>query len=263
MLNLNSVYIVSFLLYLSSPPLSEAKPFDHWYGSNSYKLLHVAGASCYPNYTAGNFSEYAKYRGQCKDESVCLCNDMATCLLQNLSDFVKSDMQSATTILSYIGPTIGEMALLSSRRPVLTVLLVLGTPAVFATRSFNLNNPAESLKRDAGTVVIGRQTRVMTVIISTTKYLIVALTAANCITNSVMLGASTILSWKCRGSYIELIWNFMALAPHLCAAISMRYSKVSHYPSFLLVLPPIHPRFTFYDISSISLQSHSEYHNQD
>lgn len=151
MLTLNSVYIVSFLLYLSLPQ-SKAKLFDHWYGSNSYNLLHVAGPQCYPNYTAGSFTHYEKFRGLCKYESVCLCNEMATCLLQNLSDFVKSDMQSATTmlglmptILSYIGLTVGEMALLSSRRPVLTGLLLLGTPAVFATRPFTLNNPAESL----------------------------------------------------------------------------------------------------------------------
>lgn len=62
------------------------------------------------------------------------------------------------TILSYIGPTVGEIALNSTRRLVLAVFLMLGAPAVFATRPFDFDCPGESLKRDVGGFVLHKQT---------------------------------------------------------------------------------------------------------
>ena len=89
---------------------------------------------------------------------------MVTCLLQNIDDVDKADMQSATiilglmsTILSYIGPTVTEMALISSRRPFLAVLAMLGAPAIFATPPSELNNPGESLKSDDTRTVLHKQ----------------------------------------------------------------------------------------------------------
>lgn len=158
---------------------------------------------------------------------------MATCLLQNIDDYDKADMQSATiilglmpTILSYIGPTIGEIALLSSRRPVLAVLVMLGAPAVFATRPFDYNSPAESLKKDIGSFVLYKQTPLRAAAITIAQYLLLCLAVANCLLNSVQLGTSTILSWKCLWPYLELGWNVMPLASHLCAALSLWCSKV-------------------------------------
>lgn len=171
-----------------------------------------------------------------------ICKSMATCLLQNIDDFDNADMQSATiilglmpTILSYVSPTVGEIALISSRRPVLAILLVLGAPAIFATRPFDFNNPRESLKKDVGTFVLHKQSPFRATITTIAQYLLLSLAVANCLLNSVQLGSSTILSWKCSWSYLQLGWNFMPLAPHLCAALSSRYSKVSYYTIFLYV----------------------------
>ena len=161
---------------------------------------------------------------------------MVTCLLQNIDDFDKADMQSATiilglmpTILSYIGPTVGEMTLISSRRPVLAVLVMLGAPAVFATRPFDFKSPGESLKKDVGSLVLHKQTPFRAAVISTAQYLLLSLAVTNCLLNSMQLGTSTILSWKCLWSYLQLGWNFMPLVPPLCAALSLRRSRVSHY----------------------------------
>lgn len=160
---------------------------------------------------------------------------MATCLLENIDEFDKADMQSATvilglmpTILSYVGPTVGEMALISSRRPVLAMLLVLGAPAIFATRPFDFDNPCKSLKKDAGTFVFHKQRPFRATAMVAAQYLLLSLAVTNCLLNSMQLGNSTILSWKCSWSYLQLGWNFMPLAPHLCAALSIHYSKVSH-----------------------------------
>ena len=163
---------------------------------------------------------------------------MATCLLQNIDDFDKADMQSATiilglmpTILSYIGPTVGEMALISSHRPVFAVLLMLGAPAVFATRPFDFNSPSESLKKNGGGFVFHKQNPCWAYLITLAQYLLLSLAVGNSLHNSVNLGTSTILSWKCLWPYLELGWNLMPVVPHLCAALSLRCSKVSRYKS--------------------------------
>ncbi|KAL9613066.1 MAG: hypothetical protein Q9167_002365 [Letrouitia subvulpina] len=131
---------------------------------------------------------------------------MATCLLQNIDDYDKADMQSATiilglmpTILSYVGPTVGEMALVSSRRPVLAVLVMLGAPAVYATRPFAYISPADSLEKDVGNnFVLHKQTPLRAAMMTIAQYLFLSLAVTNCLLNSVQLGTSTILSWKCQ-----------------------------------------------------------------
>jgi hypothetical protein len=147
------------------------------------------------------------------------------------------------TILSYVGPTVGEMALISSRRPVLATLLGLGAPAIFATRPFNFNNPRESLTKDVGTSVIHNQKPFRATVLVIAQYLFLLLAVTNCLINSIQVGNSTILSWKCSWSYLQLGWNFMPLVPHLCAALSVRYSKVSHDTISPCVLT--HPRRNF------------------
>ena len=230
MLRYNAASILSVLLFL---PLSEANLFEHWYPFYSVNMRDIAGPHCYPNYTHGDFPEYRYPQS--------LCAKMSTCLLQNTDEFSKADMQSATiilglmpTILSYFGSKAGEMSLLSARRPILTALLAFGAPAVFTTRPFELDDPAASLKRDIGTLRLGQQTPGRAAAIGVAQYLFATLAAANCVLNSVQLGTSTILSWKCSWSYMELIWNLMALVSHLCAVASIRYSKVSHRPFFSL-----------------------------
>ena len=210
-----------------------AEQFSHWYGFYSSTLLHRAGPNCYPNYTAGDFPQYAKYMEV--EGKIDICKSMVTCLLQNIDDIDKADMQSATiilglmpTILSYIGPTVTEMALISSRRPLLAVMTMLGSPAIFATRPFDLNSPRESLKTDAGSFILHQQTPFRTAVITIVQYLLLSLAVANCLFTSVQLGNSTILSWKCLWPYLQLGWNLMSLVPHLCAALSLRCSRVSH-----------------------------------
>ena len=222
--------LVTFVALLGSS-CSKAEQYHHWYGFYSFTLRDIAGSKCYSNYTTGEFPELAKYG---VPNGIDVCRAMTTCLLQNLGDMDKADMQSATivlgltpTILAYLGPTVGELALLSSRRPVLATLLALGAPAIFAIRPFELYKPGDALTKDSGAFVLHKQSLLKAAVMGAVQYLMITLAAINCLLNSLQLGSSTILSWKCRWSYLELAWNFMPLASHLCAAVSLRYSKVS------------------------------------
>ena len=216
---------------------SNAEQFSHWYGFYSFTLLHRAGPECYPNYTAGDFPQYVQYLKV--EGKIDMCKSMVTCLSRNIDEFDKADMQSATiilglmpTILSYVGPTVGEMALISSHRPVFAILVMLGAPAVFATRPFDFNGPSESLKRNVEGFVLHKQTSYRAYCMTLAQYLLLSLAVSNSLHNSANLGTSTILSWKCLWPYLELAWNLMPVVPHICAAFSLRSSRVSHLEDF-------------------------------
>lgn len=218
-------------------PQCNAEQFSHWYGFYSFTILHQAGPKCYPNYTAGDFPQYVQYLKL--EGKINMCKSMVTCLSRNIDEFDKADMQSATiilglmpTILSYLGPTVGEMALVSCHRPVFAVLVMLGTPAVYATRPFDFNSPSESLKKNLGGFVLHKQIPCRAYFMTLAQYLLLSLAVGNSLHNSVNFGTSTILGWKCLWPYLELGWNLMPVVPHFCAALSLRCSNVSRYKNF-------------------------------
>ncbi|KAH8816382.1 hypothetical protein F5884DRAFT_852825 [Xylogone sp. PMI_703] len=74
------------------------------------------------------------------------CVKMFTCIMEAAGEYTKSNMGSATvllgltpSILATVGSTTPELAFLASRRPLFTTLIVLGSPAVNALRSFHFS----------------------------------------------------------------------------------------------------------------------------
>ena len=174
---------------------------------------------------------------QYEEAEITNCKKMAACLLKSLDEFDKADMQSATVLLglmptamAYVSPTVSELALVSSRRPVLASLMALGAPALFVPRLLVFNGIGESLSKDKWSRVVRKKTTRKAVGISFLQYLFVAAAVINCLENSISLGNQTILSWKCLWPYMQLIWNVLSLVPFILAACSLRCcSKVSGY----------------------------------
>lgn len=159
---------------------------------------------------------------------------MASCLLHNLDDFDKADMQSAGVLLglmplalSFLSPTIGELTLVSYRRPVLTCLMVIGAPAMSVTRLFKFTSIGDTLNeaKDTWPFSVRKRSPFKATIIVVIQYIWVALAVNNSLWNSVQLGKSTILSWKCLYPYMQLSWHFIPLAPFACATIALWRSK--------------------------------------
>ena len=163
---------------------------------------------------------------------------MATCLLRNLDDIDKADMQSATvllgltpTIISYIGPTVVDITLVSSYRPVLATLTGLGAPAIFPTRLFKTVSPEKRLEQGIWKFALENPAKAFAV--TAIEYLFLGAAIVNSLLNSRRLGHRTILSWKCLSSDMEFLWNFLPLVSYICAGLSLRFSKVSCYTIFL------------------------------
>ena len=130
---------------------ADAKKFDKWVGTYRKTLHGIADKDCYPNYTSVHWPEHkSSLNGitECED-----CRNMASCLLKNLDDFDKADMQSAAvllglmpTFLQYISPNLGELDFVLRRRPLLAFLMVIGSPVISVrSRLFESTGMGENL----------------------------------------------------------------------------------------------------------------------
>ena len=86
------------------------------------------------------------------DNVIEYCFNQNDCILGNLVESIKSDVGTAQVlfgllpvILSNFGPTIAEISVMSTQRPLLTLMLAFGAPAVYLTRLFRYDSPLEVL----------------------------------------------------------------------------------------------------------------------
>ena len=222
------------VLFIVSLTISQAdaKQFQKWYPiyNGALQSSGPAGEKCYPNYTRKEWPEYKEYHHKADIDN---CKNMASCLLHNLDDFDKADMQSAAvllglmpTFLSNISPNLDELALVSLRRPVLTSLMVIGAPVISVTRLLELTSTGKGLSHDYWSLVVHKKSWLKATGLSIFQYFLVAWAVGLCLWTSISLGQLTILSWKCRFPYMHLCWNLVPLISFTFNAISLWISKV-------------------------------------
>lgn len=140
------------------------------------------------------------------------------------------------TILASLGPTIAEIALLSSRRPLLSLLLSMGAPVTYSSRFLQFDNPVDLLRRPErpGILKMARKPLRLGITISFFQYVFAILAIINLIATSVELGRKTIVSWRCSVSWLPLMWAITPIACYAPAVLSFelyrRKAKSPWYP---------------------------------
>ena len=134
----------------------------------------------------------------------------------------------APTLISTFSPSVGEISMLSSSRPILSFMLTIGCPAVYIQRSLEYDDPIEILKNP--TQALFRQNRVDSVTrshicISLFEYLVVLVSIINVLTVDGQLGFQTISVWKAGAPYLVYLWSIFALIPHGLSATANYFSK--------------------------------------
>ena len=126
------------------------------------------------------------------------------------------------TILASLGPTIAEIALLSSRRPLLTLLLSMGAPVTYSSRFLQFDNPIDLLRRPErpGIIRMARKPLRFAIALSFFQYVFAILGILNLITASVELGRKTVVSWRCSVSWLPLMWAMTPIACYAPAVLS-------------------------------------------
>ncbi|KAF2663848.1 hypothetical protein BT63DRAFT_113190 [Microthyrium microscopicum] len=157
---------VVFLFHNSSASAFATKQFQEWYPEYGFMFKRILEENCteqYQYYLSGQknmtrLDLYDQWDGSSKTSA--LAQPVASCILRNTSDWIKSGMASAAVllgvtpaILAILGPSIEETSSLFifGSRPFLVMCLALGSPSINPIRAMEYRKPLEILKpRDDG-----------------------------------------------------------------------------------------------------------------
>jgi hypothetical protein len=160
------------------------------------------------------------------------CGLHLSCILNATIQSVQANMAATTvllgltpSILAGLGPTVGEVALLSLHRPVLALLISLGAPGIYPSRIATYDNPFEAFKMKTGALIVPTLSWPYSGIISAAQYALTAGAAANVFKVSYDIGVGSVLAWWCEFSLMPLFWSALTVVVHLTAAFALRVSR--------------------------------------
>lgn len=169
--------------------------------------------------------------------AVCAC--AADCLLDHTTETIKSNMAAATVILglmpctlSMLGPSVGEMSILSARYPLLAVLLSFASPAIRISDLYHASAlPQSSLgimtstsmkKWHAWTKELPSLGRTA---IRLAECALAGGMLANTAQISLYVDHRTVSGWRCGLMYLPLSWAMAGGLVHLFGAVAIRFRK--------------------------------------
>ena len=220
----------STVLLLSFLPFTRAilrLKFQHWFPSyEAYEVEKVA--QCQPlllNYFENNRT------AACQKPCACA----ADCLLQGLPGTVQSNFASAQVLLGFlpaslvfVGPTIAEVAALSTYRPLLAILIALGSPAINLYRILQHIDVLAPFTRPTSTssrqwpVWLARQDMLLKILIRMLSYIGAIAAISFNVRNSIYTDLRTISGWRCGALFMPLVWSLLAVVVHGWGMIAIR-----------------------------------------
>ena len=220
---------LSWLVLASCAPVIQAYlrlKFQHWLPRYEQRWIN-ATASCQQQLEHYWRNDRTVYKTP--------CSSAADCLLQNIPGTVQSNFNSAQillgllpTILVYLGPTIAEVAALSTYRPVLATLLALASPAINIGRVLQriiVKDPFQEPTSKTSYLLstwLARQNVVVDGTLRGMSYLAAMAAIANNISNSVYLDLRTISGWRCGALLMPLVWSLLAVIVHAWGMVAIR-----------------------------------------
>jgi hypothetical protein len=186
------------------------------------------------NYCNESFQEYqAAYNAPADSYNDYLllmtCYQTEACVYGQLSLDQQMNFQSATvvlgllpTLLSTIGPSIPEIALLSSYRPVLSFILSLGAPVIWPSRIFEYNDPQNAVISGEAKLSLPPRRAWVAVGISLCQYLFSLAAVANVLSTAIEMCQKSVLVWSCTATFTPLLWTLWPALNHLLAISSYR-----------------------------------------
>ncbi|CAF9918994.1 MAG: hypothetical protein HETSPECPRED_003917 [Heterodermia speciosa] len=170
------------------------------------------------------------------------CAAAADCLLRNITGTIQSNFASAQvllglvpTILVFLGPSIAEVTALSTYRPLLAILLSLGSPAVNVGKVFRHVDVEEPFVRPVSSSSklwsswFTRQNTMMRNSLEALSYMAALAAIANNVRNSMYTDLRTISGWRCGASFILLAWSLLAVIVHGWGALAVRFRLQGGY----------------------------------
>ncbi|KAH8646434.1 hypothetical protein BGZ61DRAFT_542618 [Ilyonectria robusta] len=197
--------------------------FQEWYSSYGTLFQNISSNVC--NETLQGY--LAASNGD-------TCDLHIDCMLENTRESVKSAIASAAiflslvpTVMSMLGPSLVHLAILSTRRPILSFLLSVGSSEFYLDGLFRIESTEELLSTTKGERLFPRIRGPRAVLISAGEYVLACLAVANVVHNSYRLGSKTIVSFVCNTWFFPLVWTLMLPGIFLLVAIPFQFSAVA------------------------------------
>ncbi|KFY90783.1 hypothetical protein V500_04953 [Pseudogymnoascus sp. VKM F-4518 (FW-2643)] len=170
------------------------------------------------------------------------CGLITNCILDSLPEDFKAMLGSigvflgfTPTLISLMGPSVMDIALLSIKRPLLSTFCACGTAGFFFERPFKLVNTetifydtlnsGDNIKHEPGFFSWILSSPLKCRIISITQYILAAAAAANVIHNSYQVGLQAVITFSCHTSgRLPLEWYSFSIATHVLGMLFMHSS---------------------------------------
>jgi hypothetical protein len=221
------IFLSLLLIALPTSAYRRSK-FQNWFPKYKYHWIQAIEGPCHQELT--NYIHNNKT--QCK--SPCAC--VADCLLQNNTGTIQSNFASAQVLLGLIpvtlgvlGPTVAEVSVLSTYRPLLAILISMGSPAISLSRTFQHVDVRETIQKPRSALSqacsnwLARRHVAFRVLFEILAYLAALAAMCNNIRNSVDVDMRTISGWRCGALYLPLSWSMLAVVTHGLGMAAVRF----------------------------------------
>lgn len=207
--------------------------FQHWFKQYA---PYLTNASHYCTQEIQNYyNDDNSIRNLASGTSAAIVTD---CILRDVPAAMQANLTSAQVLLGIvpavcglIGPSIADVAVLSTYRPLLAMLLAIGSPAINIIKVFSRVKVAKPLKPSSSPLVIStmdwlaRQNRYVQGGIEGLCYVGALAAIANNVRNSVFLDIMTLSGWSPGALFMPLAWSTLALLIHGVGMIAIRTRK--------------------------------------
>ena len=225
-----TLFVAIASLICSASAISTGQKLKIWFPKYEYHWIG-ASESC-----ESELNDYwTDNRSRCW--AVCAC--AADCLLDHTTETIKSNMAAATVILGFmpcvltmLGPSVVEMSLLSTRHPLLAILLSFASPALNLPHIYD--SPAslqDSLSTRTGfstrkwhTWMEGLPTLGRTAV-RLAECALAGGMLANTVHISLYVDHRTVSGWRCSLRYLPLSWALAGGLVHLFGIIAIRFRQ--------------------------------------
>jgi len=209
--------------------LSHCARFDQWFQQFAEELWNATHLNC--------SSEHERYcnlaESSVHPESI--ASKMLNCLLGTdwLNEATKANMASAQvllgflpTILTFVGCDPTETSILALRRPLLAMLVAIGSPAPAPSRSFVHEDPRKLLERREGNEKNIEYSPVQNSALITSQYVITIIAVANTVELALELGFLTVSSFAPSRWWLVILWTLLGLVVHILASVTLRVRMI-------------------------------------
>ena len=236
----STIYLLPAIIifcYIPSVSAFVTTQFQMWYPEWDFIFKRILRENCteeYKYYLGGQRNEtrlslFDRWVGASWTSAV--VQPVASCILSNTSDWIKSEMASAAVvlgltppILAALGPSIEETAtlFLIAPRSFLVTCLAAGSPAVNPFRALEYTNPLDILNQREHRLKFPTFPGWAHSIILLVEYLIIAAAIANMATVTRDLGLKASYTFAPQLVYLPLLWAYLGSLAHGFGVMALR-----------------------------------------